>query len=448
MSHPELAIPRASGVNGIATDGNTDTSTRSPPEQAVSNISTEGIEAIVNVDATADVRPYPLQSATGESTGQSGLPAPVADIDESTGRKIYSGSLTTSERGWRNRSKWLEEKGYMLRPRYRPDWKPSWEGTTKIWYECEDGLAILNSDLIDAVRISDQKMVMLKQVSLSLHPYETEIAQFFSSQPLASDPRNHCVPVYETLQDPTDNDCLILVMPFLRLYNDPPFGTVGEAVEGFRQIFEGLLFMHEHHVAHRDCMVRNIMMDPNPIFPNLYHPRSINRNRDFSGRPKQFTRTERPTRYYLIDFGLSRKYAADDLSPRELPIIGGDKSVPEHLGDKYNEPCNPFLTDVYCVGNLIREYHFKRYSGLEFMKALVSDMTQTEPERRPNMSTVVDRFEQLRVQLSSRDLRRRLVSRREDSISRFFSDIKHAIVSVGYMVRRLSPIPEPRNLSR
>ena len=23
--------------------------------------------------------------------------------------------------------KWLEEKGYMLRPRYRPGWVPSWE---------------------------------------------------------------------------------------------------------------------------------------------------------------------------------------------------------------------------------------------------------------------------------------------------------------------------------
>jgi len=287
-------------------------------------------------------------------------------------------------------------------------------------------------------------MVMLKQVSKALHPYEVEIAQYFSSQPLASDPRNHCVPIYETLQDPGKSDYFILVMPFLRLYNDPPFATVGEAVEGFRQIFEGLLFMHEHHVAHRDCTANNIMMDPYPMFPDLYHPRSTDRNRNFSGTPRRFSRTERPPKYYFIDFGLSRQYAADNLSPRELPIKGGDKTVPEFKGKKYNEPSDPFPTDVYYIGNMAREYHLKKYNGLEFMNALVTDMTRSDPTGRPTMSAVVERFERICMELSSRDLRRRLRSREEGAVSRFFSDVKHAIVSVGYMVRRLPPIPEPR----
>lgn len=28
---------------------------------------------------------------------------------------------------WRDRYDWLAERGYMLRPRYRPGWKPSWD---------------------------------------------------------------------------------------------------------------------------------------------------------------------------------------------------------------------------------------------------------------------------------------------------------------------------------
>lgn len=40
------------------------------------------------------------------------------------------------------------------------------------------------------------------------------------------------------MQDPQDPDIQIIVMPFLRPYNDPKFGTVGEAVEFFRQAFE------------------------------------------------------------------------------------------------------------------------------------------------------------------------------------------------------------------
>lgn len=85
--------------------------------------------------------------------------------------------------------------------------------------------------------MSDGAMVGLKRVSTKDHPYEVEISQMFSVEPLASDPHNHCVPIYEVLQVP-DDDTVLLVMPFLRTYNNPPFETVGEVVEFLRQMFE------------------------------------------------------------------------------------------------------------------------------------------------------------------------------------------------------------------
>ena len=91
---------------------------------------------------------------------------------------------------------------------------------------------------MDATRISDNAMVMMKRMNYSL---ENEIATYFSTEPLASHPRNHCVPVYEVLQvpDPTgDDDEIIIVMPLLRPFYNPRFKSVGEAVEFFRQIFE------------------------------------------------------------------------------------------------------------------------------------------------------------------------------------------------------------------
>jgi hypothetical protein len=91
---------------------------------------------------------------------------------------------------------------------------------------------------MDATRISDGKTVMLKRIKRSVHPFEIEIAQFFNTQPQASDPRNHCVPILEVLQDPEDEASSILVMPFLRPYSNPKFDTYGEAVECFRQLFE------------------------------------------------------------------------------------------------------------------------------------------------------------------------------------------------------------------
>ena len=94
------------------------------------------------------------------------------------------------------------------------------------------------SCVLDAVRKSDGEMVMLKQVSRTVHPNEISIGQYLCSAALASDPRNHCCPVLDVLQDPTNPDIDILVMPLFREYNDPPHITVGEAIDFFRQAFE------------------------------------------------------------------------------------------------------------------------------------------------------------------------------------------------------------------
>jgi hypothetical protein len=97
------------------------------------------------------------------------------------------------------------------------------------------------TNLLDATSIVDGSYVGLKRISKTRHPYEADIAQFVSSEPLSSDPTNHCISVKEVLQVPDDDDLIILVMPFLRPYDDPPFDTVGETIECFRQILEVLL---------------------------------------------------------------------------------------------------------------------------------------------------------------------------------------------------------------
>ncbi len=47
---------------------------------------------------------------------------------------------------WRDRYDWLQQCGYTLRPRYKPDWVPSWQGTKKSPHVCEDaGRAVVRS---------------------------------------------------------------------------------------------------------------------------------------------------------------------------------------------------------------------------------------------------------------------------------------------------------------
>ena len=97
------------------------------------------------------------------------------------------------------------------------------------------------------------------------------------------------------------------------------------------------------------------MFDPSKMYPNGFHPVKIDRNRNFKGIAKAYTRTQRPPRYLFIDLGLSRQYSSRDAL--DEPLRGGDKSAPEH---QWGRRCNPFQTDIYYIGNLVRE---------EFMKA-------------------------------------------------------------------------------
>jgi hypothetical protein len=91
---------------------------------------------------------------------------------------------------------------------------------------------------MDATRISDGVRVLMKCVIKSEHPFEVEIATFLSSEPLAANPQNHCIPIYDVLEVPDDPDKTILVMPLTRGFNRPRFQTVGEVIDFFNQFFE------------------------------------------------------------------------------------------------------------------------------------------------------------------------------------------------------------------
>jgi len=349
--------------------------------------------------------------------------------------------LETHEVFWRDLQPWLLERGYQLRPRFRPGWVASWEKGKHPW-DYEDGVNTSRGQVIDATRTTDGEMVYLKRVRRNVHPHEVEVTELFSSEPLKSHQRNHCVPVFEVLSVPNDDNLAILVLPLLREFDSPQFQTVGEGVEFFRQVFEGLQFMHQNHVAHRDCMGLNIMMDARPTYPKMYHPEISTRSRDWKSKAKHYTRTSRPVKYYLIDFGLSRQYAADDTAPLELPIMGGDKSVPEFRVTR-SVPCNPFPTDIYYLGNMIREDFIQKFRGFEFMLPLVNDMVQDDPTKRPTIDEVVNRFQQIYRSLSWWSLRSRPVPGDEISRGRLFRRTRHFFRTTVYILTLRSALPRP-----
>ncbi len=57
---------------------------------------------------------------------------------------LRTGALDESEFYWRDSQPWLETCGYQLRPRYQPDWVPSWLGDMPILSKRpEDGYRLL-----------------------------------------------------------------------------------------------------------------------------------------------------------------------------------------------------------------------------------------------------------------------------------------------------------------
>lgn len=51
----------------------------------------------------------------------------------------WRGEIGGPETWWVEKQEALEQAGYMLRPRYRTGWKPSWVTTGKHYSDVEDG---------------------------------------------------------------------------------------------------------------------------------------------------------------------------------------------------------------------------------------------------------------------------------------------------------------------
>jgi len=293
---------------------------------------------------------------------------------------------------------------------------------------------------IDATRISDGRQVMLKMIPFEEGPYELEMNQLFSTEPLSSNPRNRCAPLLDVIRLP--NDPPIMVHPLLRPFYDPRFQTFGEFVSFFAQACEGVQFMHENHVAHRDCTYENIMLDPTNMYPNPFHPVAMGRSKDFRRKAKAYSRTRCPSRYLIIDFGLSRRYDPADGPPVDVPIHGGDKSAPELQEGKTSY--NPFPTDVYYLGNLVREEYMEKYYGFEFMNGLIADMVQEDPTKRPTMDEVVSRISEIKKKLGTWKSRSRMARKKEFWPLKVWRIVGHWYRTIGYVLGRKPAIPDPK----
>jgi len=180
--------------------------------------------------------------------------------------------------------------------------------------------------------------------------------------------------------------------------------------------------MHDHRVAHRDLSTYNIMMDGAALYQNGFHPgrhdRSRSATRFVKGRLRLYAP---PVVYYLIDFGLSKKYEGD--GPYEAwGMDGQDRDAPE-LQHEGAGPYDPFLLDIFTLGNVYKTSFLDEYRNLEILRPLVARVTQRKPGDRPSISEAIVMFEPIYAARDRPLLRRRLHPSDEGRLERFIRDV-------------------------
>ncbi|CEL61115.1 hypothetical protein RSOLAG1IB_09766 [Rhizoctonia solani AG-1 IB] len=302
-------------------------------------------------------------------------------------RNSAPGKRSEVEERWVSFQPYLLAKGYRLRPRYQPDWTPSWANSDIKPRLCEDSLDCLPIRVLDATRIEDERQVKIKMVvqttkNEGIHEYA--LLKHFSVPPLKDNPSNHVVPLLDHFPIPGIESGYFVVMPLLSHYTEPAFHNMAEIHDFFEQVFEGLLLMHNHNVAHCDIAPANVMMDARPLYEEPFHPYyqtySIDAKRRIYPR---YRRSQKLIRYYFIDLGYA-KWFPDEKSSRKATDIHAREAAPEQVGDG---PYDPFAVDIYQLGIMIQNDFIDKFSQLNFLSSLINEMTQHDPNKRPDIGT-------------------------------------------------------------
>ncbi|KAG9046465.1 hypothetical protein FS837_004350 [Tulasnella sp. UAMH 9824] len=341
---------------------------------------------------------------------------------------VQAGYLLKDEMEWAARFEQLKAYGYLLRPRYRPGWIRPWNPGESLLGE-EEAITPVSTNL-DALRVSDGTLVFLKLVSKSSP--EIEIGRLLASDELRLDPRNHTIPLLDVIEDSTNPERVILVLPSLRSIDSPSPTTVKECLDLVNQTLEAsqaLVFLHEHHIAHRDCAMDNIMLDGRALFPGGWHPQRAYATPDAQHAiPEPSLREAKSVSYYLIDFGIST--LNQNMTTGNL----GQERAPELSDDT---PYDPYKLDVYILGMAYKRFFSLQFEEIGFILPLVEMMTHEDPTQRPTALAAYEKFKSMQADLSSADLDRRLPVRspRESATERFWNDFKHALLDLWWNIR-------------
>jgi hypothetical protein len=140
------------------------------------------------------------------------------------------------------------------------------------------------------------------------------------------------------------------------------------------------------------------MMDADAMYPEGFHPVSLDHTPDRSRPAFHTTRTVAGARYYFVDFGLSVHTSEANSQMLVTGNDGRDQDPPE-LSD--TTLYNPFKLDIFIIGNMLKQEFCKvgvlrrhrlpfrlkviqPFANLDLLEPLIKEMTNPVPALRPD----------------------------------------------------------------
>ncbi|KAE9401103.1 hypothetical protein BT96DRAFT_856830 [Gymnopus androsaceus JB14] len=198
--------------------------------------------------------------------------------------------------------------------------------------------------------------------------------------------RNHTLPMLHEIHH---NNLVFGVFPLVgSLFAPTWFINIEHVLEAMSQIMEGVVFLHDHLVVHRDLFLSNFLSSRRDGF---WIP---GQNQDFL-RP----------RYYIIDFEWAIRFLPDS-DPATRTVVG-----PPIPWDTYRRPAPPemqselpycpFKADVWQVGKSLIKCVEHIEDIVPGVVQLLQEMSAEKAEERPSAREAVNQLNKIRSELPS-----------------------------------------------
>ncbi|TFK19445.1 hypothetical protein FA15DRAFT_689498 [Coprinopsis marcescibilis] len=233
--------------------------------------------------------------------------------------------------------------------------------------------------------------VIIRMASASdSSPSELEIFRRLNSPHARADPRNHTLPVLDFI---VYDGLTFVVLPRWGLpLAEWHFGTVEQVLHFVKSMFEGIAFLHENRIAHRDILEQNMVAN---TVVNSLNCSWIDVNKLYEVAV---------VRYGFIDFGASAIFPLDtDIESEKVLIPRFMAAGVAYIGLQ-DGISNPFKDDILSLANILERLS-RHIEGLVPEIGPFFDFILRENRANPPpASLILERLRQIQAGLTAQQL--------------------------------------------